>query len=96
MFLTDPFGMFTIRGMAKITARNATEIARIKTELSADDPVKYLWVLRSDGKVLRRLTGDVSTNYTIIGRLANAPAEKSAGAGALARIAIKRGHTVVA
>jgi len=38
--------------MAKISARGATEVARIKTKTQSGH--LYLWVMTSDGRILRR------------------------------------------
>lgn len=53
--------------MAKISARGATEFARINYSNGIGHT--GILVLRSDGKVLRRLTGSTPTGYTIIGSL---------------------------
>jgi hypothetical protein len=52
--------------MAKISANGATEKARIKTK--SPGGYEYLWVMTSDGRVLRRVIGEVSTGYTVFRR----------------------------
>jgi hypothetical protein len=50
--------------MAKITANGATEVARIRTTFAEST---YLWVMTSDGRILRRCT-DFDETYQVIGR----------------------------
>lgn len=48
--------------MAKLNSKRFREVARISTTLNG---ARYLWVMRSDGKVLRRCTAPNPTAYTI-------------------------------
>lgn len=83
--------------MAKIKARGATEVARLATTFDSEDfesPVPYLWVLRSDGVVLRRVTGEFGSGYKVFGRIDRVVTAKAEGEAALTRIATRRGHEV--
>lgn len=79
--------------MAKISARGATEVARIKFErpgARADTPEPGVLVLRSDRKVLYKLTG--WGGYTVMGTV---KAEAPQTAETLAKIVVRRGWKVV-
>lgn len=52
--------------MAKLTARGCHAVAKVK---ATNGSATFLFAVRSDRKVLRRFTGDLSTGYTIIGTL---------------------------
>lgn len=52
--------------MAKISANGATEMARIKSVSS--NGTEFLWVMCSDGRVLRRLTSYGGTGYSVYRR----------------------------
>ena len=56
--------------MAKISARGATEIARVKAHSEAAD-VDYLFVLTSDGRVLSRYAGENGSGYTLAHKVRN-------------------------
>lgn len=56
--------------MAKISARGATEVARVRSEIGASDTefhAVYTHVLRSDRAVLRK--SHVDSGYRIVGRV---------------------------
>lgn len=53
--------------MAKISANGATEMARIKSR-KANSNIEWLWVMCSDGRILRRTTGDLGTGYSVYRR----------------------------
>lgn len=53
--------------MAKISARGATEVARV-TGKSANG-VRYIYVVCSDGRILRRATGDLGSGYKVLGKV---------------------------
>jgi|HubBroStandDraft_5_1064220.scaffolds.fasta_scaffold00014_3 hypothetical protein len=52
--------------MAKISARGATEVGRVKARTTSG--VEFLFVMTSDGRVLRRATGDLATGYILLSR----------------------------
>jgi hypothetical protein len=77
--------------MAKIHARGATEVARIITR-SHEAGVRFIWLLRSDRKVLRRIAdGNLKTGYKVLGTLKPG---MEASVDTLRSIAVKRGHIV--
>lgn len=76
--------------MAKIGARGATEVARIKTESPAG--TSYLWVMCSDGRVLRRITGELGESYAVFRRHVRPEARNQY---LLIGLAIRLGHKVV-
>lgn len=82
--------------MAKISARGCREVARIRY---AQGGYRGIMVLRSDGAVLQRLTGDVGNAYTILGKVKDwheKVGNTTAGAEALlGRVAAKRGRTMI-
>lgn len=51
--------------MAKISARGAREVARLKVRSAFPGGGEYLYVMTTDGRVLRRATGDAGTGYTV-------------------------------
>lgn len=57
--------------MAKLTGRGFEPVARAGFALRADAADTYpgTVVLRSDGRILRRFTGDTATGYTIHGKV---------------------------
>lgn len=75
--------------MAKISARGAKEIARIKAISPAGDGYTYSFVLTSDGRVLRK--GDLDSGYTIVHRV---KFETNLNEAFLRRFAMLRGLTV--
>lgn len=75
--------------MAKITARGATEVARIN--FTTEGGATGILVLRSDRKVLRRWTGDLKSGYSIMGTL---KADTFLDGRALAAIAVRRNWTI--
>ena len=86
--------------MAKLTGKYFKEVARIKfsapvtgidAELFPGTKWTGILVVRSDGYVLRRWTGDGSTGYSRLGKLKPGAAQDKA---TLARIAEKRGWKV--
>lgn len=81
--------------MAKLTTGKAQEVGRITTIHSVTG-ARFLWVLRSDRKVLRRMTGDAGTAYTIFGTIkpSKMVADKAGAAEILKGIAVLRGHVV--
>jgi len=79
--------------MAKISARNCTEVARVNFETPSRQGGVHtgILVLRSDGRVLRRYTGDLSTGYVILGKVkAGVPLD----GGVLRRYAAARNLTI--
>jgi hypothetical protein len=50
--------------MAKISARGATEVARLRVTNGAGK-FPRLFVMTSDGRILTRLTGELGTGYTV-------------------------------
>ena len=78
--------------MAKISARECTEVARIRF---AQGHARGIMVLRSDGMVLHRFTGDVSTQYTQMGKVKTMPSSKGESERLLARVAERRGRVVL-
>lgn len=54
--------------MAKISARGAKEVARIKAKSEAGG-YSYIFILTSDGRVLKRLSQD--SGYTVDHRVRN-------------------------
>jgi hypothetical protein len=77
--------------MAKISAYGATEVARVKVVNSSGE-FPRLFVLTSTGKILTRLTGELSTSYTIVHRIKRPSARTEQGL--LNYVAI-RGYTVI-
>ena len=77
--------------MAKISARGCTEVARV-TASNPTTGTRAIFVLRSDGKVLRRNTGDAATGYTVLGKLT---CERSEAKARLAKVATRYGYTKV-
>lgn len=78
--------------MAKISANGNTEVARVRY---AQGQARGIMVLRSDGVVLQRLTGDLSTGYTRMGKVKVMPTDKHEAERLLARVAGRRGRVVV-
>jgi hypothetical protein len=78
--------------MAKISARGAKEVARLAA-VSLND-VRYLFVLRSDGKVLRRMADGEggNTGYQIFGTLRKGAVLEAA---TLQRIVERRSYKIV-
>ena len=78
--------------MAKISANGATEVARIETRFkgSGQDESRYLWVVNSKGVVLRRLTGEYGSGYTVYRR------HQTASRNLLVALARRAGHEVIA
>ncbi len=78
--------------MAKISANGCHEVARVSATLSSPTfTYPAILVLRSDGAILRRFTGDLPSGYTILGRL---KADAPRSIDTLLRIAGRRGYTV--
>ena len=77
--------------MAKISARNCTEVARV-TFKTLDPIYAGIFVLRSDGKLLRRFTGDTPSGYSIVGSVKPGT---PLTADTLARIVARRGLQVL-
>lgn len=96
--------------MAKLNLKNGVhEVARIKFSFTErdHDPLlgpRMTWtgilVLRSDGKVLRRFTGEFGGGYSTLGKVKNNPSDdaeaKNPGTRQrlLERIATRRGYEV--
>jgi hypothetical protein len=51
--------------MAKISARGCTAIAKVKAKSKASGNTQ-LFVMRSDGMILNRFTGDLGDGYTAV------------------------------
>ena len=49
--------------MAKISANGATEMTRIKSK--GPTGTVFIWVMCSDGRVLRRITSNGGTGYSV-------------------------------
>jgi 2-keto-3-deoxy-galactonokinase len=84
--------------MAKLSSKRFSEVARITTEFGGSDlrtPARYLWVYRSDGRVLRRRTGDLGSSYTIFDHL-SPTIDKAIALTRLRSIAAERDHKIVA
>ena len=59
--------------MAKLTARGATVLRKWRCSTGLNT---YLVAYRSDGRLLRRLTGDYGTGYTLLpGKVTRTPDE---------------------
>lgn len=84
--------------MAKLSSKRFSEVARMTTEFGRTPeraPARYLWVYRSDGRLLRRRTGEgFNTSYTIVGRL-TPTIDKTLALTKLRHIAAERGHEIV-
>lgn len=83
--------------MAKISGRGFKELARANTSRTLegfDSPITGILVVRTDGKLLSRLTGDVGTGYTIVGTFKSAPTTKQEAHEAIRRYADRRGMTI--
>lgn len=79
--------------MAKLKGKGFDEAARlnVKRTTNGGDVHTGIYILRTDGRVLRRWTGEVATSYTIIGKVRNMPDNKPAMIELLTRVAAKRG-----
>jgi len=55
--------------MAKIAARGATEVVRLRARSKTHHAFTYLYVLASDGRVLVRDTGDTPSGYSLLGKI---------------------------
>jgi hypothetical protein len=77
--------------MAKISARGATEIARLKVQRKGQD-FQMLYVLCSDGRVLARITGANGNSFHVRGNVRD---EKNRTAEFLAIIVKRDGLEVV-
>lgn len=76
--------------MAKISANGATEVAKLKVRSQAG--YEYLYVMTSDGRVLRRATGDAGTGYSVQARKIS-PAKRTAEV--LTQLVGMLGYTVI-
>jgi hypothetical protein len=54
--------------MAKISARGATEVARVRGQREGAD-FQMIYVMCSDGRVLRRSTGEFGSGYSVRGKV---------------------------
>lgn len=94
--------------MAKISARGAYEVARFYTDArcseDADYELRQLWVVRSDGKVLNRITGRsrdgvvfdrISTSYKLASFQFKAGRFDPATAGDVVRTYLERRRYVI-
>jgi hypothetical protein len=75
--------------MAKINARGAREVARFTV---ASGNTRQLFVLTSDGRVLHRYTGELSTGYSIYGRIRD---EQKRNSAFLRDLLTRRGYEIL-
>lgn len=84
--------------MAKLSGKHFREVARITTEFGGSEQreaIRYLWVYRSDGRVLRRCTNRAAgSSYTILDKFTD-HLGKADALNLLRRIAGERDHQVV-
>jgi hypothetical protein len=77
--------------VAKISARGAIEILRLKTRSKSNHDYTYEYLLTSDGRVLVKSTGTFKSGWTLLGSL---PASQQT-AGFMREIVRKHGREVV-
>jgi len=78
--------------MAKINANGCHEVARVN--FTTERGHTGILLLRSDGKLLERCTGDLSTSYRVVGTAKNKSTLFDVGRDMLERFAVRRNYNV--
>jgi len=76
--------------MAKISANGCHEVARLNFTMERGHT--GILLLRSDGKLLERCTGDLSTAYRVVGTAKDKATLVAKGRGMLERFAHRRNY----